>query len=708
MKRVLFVGETPIGTTGNSNMLRAMLIDLDYESYQPGCFVVGDSNPSVIAFDPPPYTLINGTTAEDFWGHRRLLSVIQETTFDFLVMVGIDFWRYMPIWDYIRQLRDAKGFKWIAIFPYDLWYLEQSWVPYLNALDYPCVYSQYGYDMLKEHVPRLRYYRPRLNGWEYFKPLTGDALLAARRETFPSVPHNAKIFGFVGQNQIRKSPERLIKAFFEAKKVVPDIVLYLHTDLQGIFNLKQIAQSCGAKSGDLVVKQQGVSYARYKMPTVYNAMDYLVNCSMQEGLSWTPIEAMLCGTPVIGSETTAQTELLRDAGVMVQCKDVAFVPMSGNNENVSVESRACRVEDIRDAIIQCANPDIYQKMYGYATEVPNFQWYKKKSIEFANNWMAGTDDINDLLKDASKKRKVKKIEAVLFAQYSSAGDVLMTTQCFKGIKARHKGMKLVYMTQRQFAGIVENNPYLDQVLDWNEQAIKEYLIAYNPHGEKILPGGWNNLDVTLYSMYPYFCNVDSDEILIDPVEPAIDLPKEYVVVHTTGGSKEYRSYAHMNRVLDGLSIPTVQVGGLGDLRTEASIDLCGKLTWRESASVVKNAKAAVVVDSFMSHLAGSVGTDAVVLYGPAPARVVQPRMQHGAKLINLEPDMLKVCAPLSHCWSTPQRGKVKCTSPCINTISPMRVKVALGKLLENISREKLVAQGFDNAFTREKALEELL
>jgi len=70
-----------------------------------------------------------------------------------------------------------------------------------------------------------------------------------------------------------------------------------------------------------------------------------------------------------------------------------------------------------------------------------------------------------------------------------------------------------------------------------------------------------------------------------------------------------------------------------------------------------------------------------VFYGPAPARVVQPRMQHGAKLINLEPDMLKVCGILSHCWSNPPRGKMKCQSPCINTISPLQIVEALKEVL---------------------------
>ena len=688
-KRVLFVGENPLGTTGNSNMLAAILSDLDLDKYQPGCFVVNEVNPSAVLFDPLPFTLVNGTNPSDHWGNQRLLSLLQETQFDFLCMVGIDFWRYIPAWDMIKKLQDAKKFKWIGIFPYDLWEINTSWINRLTDLDFPCVYSQYGYDALKPHVPHIQYYRPRLNGWEQFKPLSPDEKLAVKKEVFPNIPIGKTIFGFVGQNQIRKSPERLMKAFMEAKKENPDIVLYLHTDMEGVFNLKQIAKDNGAQNGDLVSKQQGISYDRIRMPSIYNAIDCLVNCSMQEGLSWTPLEAMACGTPVIASDTTAQAELVEDVGYMVPCDDLSFVPMTGEGENVSAESRACKVEDIRNAILAVAKDEALRQAMG------------EKGIERAKEWMAGTSNINDLLRTAGKKQKpVSKIEAVLFAQHSAAGDVLMTTQCFKGIKERHLNLPLVYMTQKAFSGILENNQYINEIIEWDERLLKKFAVVYSPHQSHILPGGWNNLDVTLYSMYPYFTNVEADEIFIDPVWPnpsefnsfirGVDIPVggyagidtvPYIVVHTTGGSKEYRTYAHMEQVIKGLSLPTVQVGGATDLRCNATLDLCGKTTWRESAWIMKNAKAAIVVDSFMSHLAGAVGTNAVVLYGPAPARVVQPRMQHGAKLINLQPDMLKVCGILSHCWSAPPMGKVKCQSPCINTINPFAVSQALEGLL---------------------------
>ena len=662
-KRVLFVGENPLGTSGCSNMLAAMLKSLDMDKYDPAGFVVNNVNPTSILFDPTPYTMVQGSTQEDRWGLRTLVSLIQETDFDHLCMVGVDLWRYFPAWDVIRQLRDVKKFKWIGIFPYDLWKIQKSWIEPLNDLDLPYVYSKYGFTALKQYVPKLRYYQPELNGCEDFKP--GDKT-KARSEVFPNIPIDKVIFGFIGQNQIRKSPERLVKAFFEAKKTTPNIVLYLHTDIQSLYNLKQIAQDCGAVEGDIVSKQQGVSYARNKMPLVYNALDCVVNCSMQEGLSLTPIEAMACGVPVIASDTTAQTELLKGGGVViVPCNELAFVPMGNFGESITVESRACSVDMIAEAIVEIAeSKELRASMQG-------------KALRQARAWLTKTDSINDLLADAGKKPKVsEKIKAVLFAQHSAAGDVLMTTQCFKGIKERHPDMPLVYMTQKFFGGIVEGNPYIDEIIEWDERQFKRYEVVYNPHGEHILHGGFNNLDVTLHSMYPYFTGVEADEMFIDPVITEVVAPAEYIVVHTTGGSQKYRSYPHMDTVLKNIGIPIVQLGGPSDLRCKSDLDLCGKLTWRESAWMMKHAKAAVVIDSFMSHLAGTIGTDAVVLYGPAPPRVVQPKAQ-GCEIVNLKPDMLKVCKNMSHCWGR----QPQCNSPCINTISPIVVRKALEGLL---------------------------
>jgi len=679
-KKVLFVGLHPHSGIGNGNMMSAITSQVDTEKYEFSCFCAENVDPIGIAFDPLPYTLIGATSRNDYWGKARLISLLQRLDLDIVCFVGIDIWQYYEIWKNIIQLRDSRKFKIVYIFPYDVQMIRLDWVKWINDCDMPCVYSQYGFDTLKDHVPNLRYFRPPLLNSEKFMRLENRN--AVRKTLFPTVPSDNLVFGYVGVNCVRKAPERLLKAFTEAKKQYPKMNLYMHTRIDGYHNLRQLAKDFGARSGDLIVKVPG-TYNIDKMVGLYNAMDCLVNCSMQEGLSWTPLEAMLCETPCILTDTTAQTELGLGVAEMVPCNDDAFVPMVTEGGESEIEAKAPRVADIRRAILRVArDPELRKGM-------------AERGLERAKEWVAGVDDINDVFSDIVNQKPKPKIQKVLFAQHSSAGDVLMTTQCLKGIKERHPNMKLTYMTQSIYTDIVEGNPYIDEIIDWDYQLLNRYQVVYSPHEDHILPGGFNNLDVKLYSMYPYFCKVEADEIFIKPEMPDLKMfgdlfwkadpdrdvgaygYNDFIVVHTTGGSRMYRSYPHMDIVLKGIGLPIVQLGGASDIRCKSDLDLCGKLTFRESAWVMKHAKAAVVIDSFLSHLAGAVGTDAVCLYGPAPARVVGPRAQYGARIINLQPDMLAVCKTMSHCWGT----NPQCTSPCIHSISPLKVRKALEELL---------------------------
>jgi ADP-heptose:LPS heptosyltransferase len=261
----------------------------------------------------------------------------------------------------------------------------------------------------------------------------------------------------------------------------------------------------------------------------------------------------------------------------------------------------------------------------------------------------------------------------------------MSTQCFRGIKEKHKNKKLVYMTQEKYMGVIEGNVHIDKIIPYDEKVIKQYSIVYNPHGQKILPGGFNNLDVTLYSMYPYFCKVKPEMPFISPVNPnelqigTVNENEPYIVVNT-GGQSEYRRYTHMDMVIKGLDLKVYQLGCNDDPKCEGAIDLRDKLSWRESAWVMMNAKAAVCVDSFCAHLAGAVHTPSVVLFGPAPARVTKPCYLNNDALICMESNKLDVCPIMSNCFG--QAGKKVCTSPCINTISPFKVRESLNLLME--------------------------
>ena len=667
---VLFCGDNPFSMGGNGNFMAAILSQLDMDKYQPSCFAP-DAPVPAIAFTPNPIPILSAGERGRM-EQERLVRVLAEADLNILCMVGVDIWRYAPVIHEIIKIRNAKRFKWVYIFPYDLQMLRPDWVKWIEAVDIPCVYSRYGERMLKEAVPKIRYFRPPLYNSEFLKPFSEDEKRAARAEAFSTIGRDQFVFSFVGVNQIRKDPQKLIRAFSEAKKVNHDIALYLHTELDGVFNIPQATRDYGLNDGSVIIKQQGVRNTPGQMIKIYNSIDCLVNCSMQEGLSWTPLEAMLCGTPVICSDTTAQTELVSGAGLLVPCKEPAFIPMTGAMGRTHIEALSCKMEDIAKAMLAIVGDKrLRQEM-------------REKGLVRGQNWLAGVCDVNDLLEEASAvgtaKAPVPKISKVLFAQHSSGGDVLMSTQCFKGIKKRHEGMELVFMTQKQYWGIIEGNPLVDEIVDWDEDLLDRYEVVYNPHGEKILPGGWNNLDVRLHDMYPYFCDVEADDMFIDPVDPELpNLPDEYIVVHTTGGQGEYRGYKHMDMVLEGIEYPAIQIGSMNDIVcAKAKLDLRGKLQWRETAWILKNAKAAICIDSFPAHLAGAMGTPTVALFGPAPARVTGPK---GDRIVCLEPNMLDVCKILSHCWGNPPPGKQKCMSPCINSISPYTVRNALRGLL---------------------------
>jgi len=667
LKRILLVGENPDGFSGNGLMMRGIISQLWEQNVTLFC-PFANTPPSLLN---KSYSIIpsDDINFRDIWGAQKLVSLIHSFDFDFLMFVGIDIWRYIDIFGHIKQLQNQKKFKIIHIFPYDLQYLDNEFVQYANAIDVPCVYSRYGFDMLKPFVEKLRYFRPMMPDKDLFYPYDEEKRQEARASLFPTVSPETFIFGFIGPNQIRKDPQKLIKAFAELMNTYPTqkMALYMHTNFKdGVFNLQKYAIQCGLNSGDLLIKPEG-SYSPFeRMPDIYNALDCFVNCSMQEGLSWTTIQALLCGVPVIASNSTAHTELLKDnIGFLIPCDLPTYLPIKTSTGQTWIDAKSCHYAEIQHAMSLVLNKHI--------------QTIPKTTHEIMSDWFTRCSDARDLLHIENTTEDVRVREAILFMQHSSAGDILMTTRCLKNIKLKHGNLPLYYMTQNKFFGILKDNEDIEELLDWNPERRKEFRFVYNPHGEHILHGGFNNLDVKLADMYPYFCGVEPGDFFIQFDKPAIDLPETYIVVHTTGGDPQYRTYDHMDIVVRGLKIPYVQIGSITDKYCKGALDLRGILSFTETAYVMNHAKAAIVIDSFPSHLAAAVNTPAIVLYGPAPARVVGP-VHEDIPWVDLEPNKLKVCPDMTNCHGQNRR----CQSPCINSINPMTIQKCLVAILKDI------------------------
>ena len=679
-KKVLFVSESPLSTSGIGGMMKGVLSQLDRSKFEATLFSVefsGCYNPDM-ALTPLDIPIVSAKDGDDFFGKQKLLDLVARQEFDVVLIVGFDIWQYLQVFNGLKDLQNGgKQFRLGAIFPWDIQKRRDDWVDWVKMLDFPYVYSQFGYDTLKPVVDNIKYYRPLIHNAGLLVPRTPEDREGDRRILYPGLKRNEVVFGFVGKNQIRKDIQRLIKGFSIAIKKNDNISLYLHTEqsIEGKFNIIQYAKDCEIPNNYIRLKKSGKTVTPETMVRIFGSFDCLINCSLQEGLSWTPLEAMFCGTPVIASDTTAQTEIVKDAGVLVKNTIPTYLPLYGQYGATMMDAMACSPEDISEAILRVAgDSDLREKM-------------REDGLKKSAAWLDGVSNINTTLDEMCSETKShnihgkKKIDAILFAQHSSAGDVLMTTQCFKGIKERHKGKKLVYMTQEKFMGVVKDNPYIDEIIPWDDVVQKEYSILYNPHSQKILPGNFNSGDVKLHAMYPYFCKIkEPDKMFIAKDRPDIEglFDEDYIVVNTAGAS-EFRRYSHMSMAVAKIGYKVVLMGIADDPACDCDFDLRDRLTYTESAYVMDKAVGAIVTDSFCSHLAGAVETPAVVLYGPAPARVVGPRYDDRSILVELEPNKLEVCPVSSNCYGQPKRNV--CKSPCINTISHLVVKHALLKLI---------------------------
>lgn len=126
---------------------------------------------------------------------------------------------------------------------------------------------------------------------------------------------------FIGSEDPRKNFIGLLRAFAQARRQMPEVVLLkvgrAHVDDQRD-KARRLIDSLGI--GDAVRFLEDIPDA--DLPLLYNAADALVMPSLYEGFGYPPLEAMACGTPALASGTTSLGEIVGDAALTVDPTDV--------------------------------------------------------------------------------------------------------------------------------------------------------------------------------------------------------------------------------------------------------------------------------------------------------------------------------------------------------------------------------------------------
>jgi glycosyltransferase involved in cell wall biosynthesis len=142
----------------------------------------------------------------------------------------------------------------------------------------------------------------------------------------------------VGTLQPRKNYGRMIQAYAQLAHIVPHHLVIAGGQGWMLDSITEPVKALGLESR--------VHFPGFvddaDLPAVYSAADLFAYVSLYEGFGLPLLEAMACGTPVIGSNASSLPEVIGDAGLQVDPHDVDAIAraMTTMLESTDLRDRA--------------------------------------------------------------------------------------------------------------------------------------------------------------------------------------------------------------------------------------------------------------------------------------------------------------------------------------------------------------------------------
>lgn len=700
--KILVYSDDPNGATGYSRQARNLLVRLAQHAE---IAVIGvnraDESPErpFSVDDRLPFKVYRANIegkANDPEGRQLIMQIVPRINPDVLLLMG-DVWAFSSwINDWLEQLQISTDITTVGYLSTE-YPLTDSDRRFIGLLDYPITHSRWGlgfengagFEAVKSVTSRARYIPDTVDP-DIFFPLSETMREQHRRQVGWAEKF---VIMNVNRNTDRKDLQATIRAFLRTKKEIPNAHLYLHTAPQDTWHGGQsvdLRLTCQAMG---LLVPEDVSFPanftpHFGYPTdilncIYNAADLIVSTSVSEGFGVTPVEALFCERPVLIPGHTGFSNI---------CETVGLTPVrsySTIRERVApTPVRAVDEDDLVNRMVQA-----YEQRNAPTAKLALNRQAMAALEAFSSNKVFERDWM-PIVRELSEPKP--KIQAVLWAQESSAGDVLMSTAALAGLRERHPGLPIHYMTKRAYHDLVTDHPLVDQVLDWRPVLLHRYEAFYAPHLLHIQRGHWGAGSTALGHLYPLLCRVPyakptiSEQPIPDGLLPPEVLEGPYLVVHTT--SHLYRNYYRFHEALSGAQVPVIQIGAESDIPLGVSYqagrdvktdirqnkftfyDLRGMLSYRQTAWLMKRAAGFLGIDSFPMHLAGALDIPAVVTFGSARASITGGITD--APHVYIEPDFATACPILGPC-----SGNYSCNNPCGPRHDPQMIRKALKQIM---------------------------
>jgi ADP-heptose:LPS heptosyltransferase len=291
----------------------------------------------------------------------------------------------------------------------------------------------------------------------------------------------------------------------------------------------------------------------------------------------------------------------------------------------------------------------------------------------------------------------------LVIRFSSIGDIVLTTPVVRGLKQQDEGAEVHFVTKEKHAPLLYGNPYIDKVhilqkkitplLDELQQEKFDYVIDLHRNirsGQikrrlKVPSFTFDKLNIKKWMLVNFKINQMPDSHVVDRYMdvlsdldvqndslgldfyipegeeyPANQLPDGYsggFVAMVIGGTYFTKRLPALKvaEICKKISYPVVLLGGSWEFETGEEIvkmvsgnivNLCGKLSIHQSASLIRQARVVLTNDTGLMHIAAAFKKKVLSFWGnTVPAFGMVPYLPHSDSKI-LQVDNLK-CRPCS-------------------------------------------------------------
>ncbi len=325
---------------------------------------------------------------------------------------------------------------------------------------------------------------------------------------------------------------------------------------------------------------------------------------------------------------------------------------------------------------------------------------------------------------------------ILVIRFSSLGDIILTTSFLNSIKTLYPKSNIYYATKKQFSDIIKNQPYIDKVVELEEnESVLHFSKKFNVRFDwtfdlhnnirsrllSLLINSKRTFRIKKHTLYRYqlihkksfavhFANKrkskDNIEDMInlipniknikhlEEIKPILKIKKKELnipktVIGVAPGAKwatkmwpkEYFKEL-INMVNQNLTAEFALFGSKDEVPIAKYIksgyknvmDFTGKLSVRETASIMQNCSVIISNDSALMHMADALDIPILAIFGPTVKEFgFYPR----GKSIILEKNL--PCRPCS------PHGGNRCpiqTHICMKSIKPEEVLKSIKILLE--------------------------